>query len=153
MSHAITQIRSAVTAAVTGLATSGARVYETREYPLSDQHIPGLIVFTLTDKLNEQGDQRRRIQERELSVVVEAAAKKPAGSSLDQALEQMVLEVQRAIAADRTLGGLVKMITCASVQFAVGDDIEKPVGKAGMTWTCRYLVAEDDPETIIRAVA
>jgi hypothetical protein len=150
--HAITQIRKALVAAVTGLPTSGSRVFETRAYPTGDDVLPCLVIYTLDDKLSRQGDQRRRIQVRELACSIEARRKCPADGAIDAGLEEMVMEVQEALGSDRTLGGLVLSVVCGGVQFKV-DDLEVPVGVADMAWVCRYLVAESDPETLIGATA
>ncbi|MEY2654030.1 MAG: hypothetical protein RLZZ524_1058, partial [Pseudomonadota bacterium] len=47
--HLRQQIREAVAGAVTGLTTTGARVYQGRVYPLEDAQLPGLTVSSLAE--------------------------------------------------------------------------------------------------------
>ena len=45
MSHAHTQIRDAAVLALTGLTSTGSRVYPNRIFTLADANLPGLRVF------------------------------------------------------------------------------------------------------------
>lgn len=52
MSHARQKIRDAVVTLITGLTTTGTRVYDTKLYNLDpSEDLPGLVVYT---KMNHQ---------------------------------------------------------------------------------------------------
>ena len=54
MSHARQQIRDAVVAAVTGLATTGASVHKTRMFKFEDDDLPALGVYTLSEDIERE---------------------------------------------------------------------------------------------------
>ena len=49
MSHVRQQIRERVATTLTGLTTTGSRVYQSRVYPLGPNNLPGLLVFTSSE--------------------------------------------------------------------------------------------------------
>jgi hypothetical protein len=44
--HVRQQIRERVATTLTGLTTTGSKVYQSRVYPLAANNLPGLLVFT-----------------------------------------------------------------------------------------------------------
>lgn len=149
MSHARQQIREALATAANNLTTTEDRVYQSPVYPSGDSHLPGLNIFTLTDKVVRRGDRLRNLQWRELEIEVQARAKPPDGTDLDDQLDDICAEVQAALMGDPTLGGLVRDLYPGDVEMALSGDLERPVGVARMTWRCRYLIDAADPTTIL----
>lgn len=155
MSHVRTQIRNAVAAEVTGLTTSGARVYETRIYPYdADDHLPGLAVYTVTEARLDDGDVVSNWTEgyRALRLVVEARAK--AASGVDDTLDTMCAEVEAALYdgandSGTTLYGLIKGLDYVETELEYSGESDQPVALARVTFSIMYRVDGLDPETAI----
>lgn len=144
MAHIRKQVRDQVATTLTGLSTTGSNVFPTRFYSLEQSKLPGLIVYTNNEELVEQltiGKPRQ--QQRQLDIVIEGYA---GGSTCDDTLDTIAVEVEEAIAADVTLGGLVKDCVLAGTEFEYEAE-EKPHGLIRMTYQALYIVAENDPET------
>jgi len=105
--HITQQVVNAFATAVTNLTTTGARVYKDRIRNLADSELPALRIFD-----NDEGVDNETIidlpymQNRTIVLMVEAVAKENA--TLDATLNQIKKEVEVAIAANSTLGGLCK---------------------------------------------
>ena len=151
MSHARQQIRDAIATKVTGLTTSGARVYKSRVYPSGAVNLPGYCIYTLSDKLASEGDTLGQLQRWDLSVVIEARAKPSSATNLDEQLDLLISEAQTAMAGDPTLSGKVTHLRLVSVVMALSPDLERPAGMATMTWACSYTIEADVPGTLIYA--
>ena len=146
MSHARTQIRNAVTALLNGNTTAGNHVYESRVYPLNDPKLPALLVYTKLETVGEQSMSRPRTQQRELMLTLEAYVK--ARGNVDEATDDLALEIEQLIAADPTLGGLVKDTALDTTETQFSDEGEKPIAVAVLTFSILYTVKENAPQTL-----
>ena len=146
MKHARTQIRNAVTTLLKGNTTAGNNVYEARVYPLNDPKLPALLVYTKQETVGEQSMSRPRTQQRELFVTVEAYVK--ARGNVDEDTDNLAMEIEQLIAADPTLGGLVKDTALDTTETQFSDDGEKPVAVAILTFSVLYTVKEHEPQTL-----
>ena len=54
MAHVRKQIRDNIVTTLTGLATTGSNVYRTRVYPLAENKLPGLAIYTDTEEVEVQ---------------------------------------------------------------------------------------------------
>lgn len=146
MAHVRQQIRAAVGTAITGL-TSGASVHTSRVYDLEAGDLPAYKVYSLSE--SKEFDRKRypRGAYRKLQIVIEAAAKKTSG--LDDQLDTLCAEAEIAIAADITLGGIVKDIYLETTEIELNDGGDQPHGTATMSWIAEYRVLETDPETVL----
>lgn len=147
MSHARQQLREAFATAVTSLTTTGSRVHQSRTIPVDPDNGAALRIYTLAEALLEATITRPRTQYRRLQIVCEVVAK--AASDLDDTLDTSAAEVEAAITADVTLGGLCKDCWLESTEIELSGDIDKPAGVARLTWTCDYAVLENDAETFV----
>ena len=144
MSHARKQIRDAIVTAVTGLATTGTRVYKTRLYPLEQGKLPGICVYTKSEEILPATVTKPRTVERVLEVMLEAYTL--AG---DDGLDQICVEVEEAIYANAALRALVKDVYMAGFEADFSGDGEKPVATGRLTVVCQYMTAENDVETSV----
>lgn len=145
MAHVRRQIREAVATALTGLATTGARVSQSRMAPRRAGDLPCLLVETAEERI-EQGAQTRLT--RELTVLVRAFAK--ANTALDDTLDQIAAEVETALAAAGTLGGLVPGgVTPAGVTLDFDETLEQPAGVAVMEYRAVYFGVIGSPEVAL----
>lgn len=144
MAHIRQQIRDQAVTTLTGLTTTGSNVFSARFYPLERANLPGLIIHTDNEELVEQltiGKPRQ--QQRQLDLVIEGYA---GGSSCDDTLDTIAVEVETAIATDVTLNGLVKDCVLTGTEFEFEAE-DKPHGIIRMTYQALYIVAENAPET------
>lgn len=143
MSHLHTQIRAAVVTALTGLTTSGPRVYANRLMGLPQDFAPSLIV-TLDEEQSEGITIHGPIiYQRSLTVVVAAYAKESAG--IDDTLDQMGLEVEAALSAGIQVDGQVLELLYAGMSF--DDELgDRPTGVRRMNFTLTFTAAADAPD-------
>lgn len=148
--HVRQQIREAAAAALTGLSTTGARVYQSRVHVLGDADLP-CIVITTNDETVERGSIGvQALLRRMLSLQVTAKAK--ATANLDDTLDTIVKEVETALNASvsaNTLGGLAKHVDLSSVVIDMDGEGEKPVGQAVMNFNVYYMTAANAPDIAI----
>lgn len=147
MSHVRKQIRDNIVTTLTGLATTGSKVYKTRVYPLAEGKLPGLCVYTGSETLEASTLTRPRTKTRNLEVFVECYAS--GVSNVDDALDDICVEVEEALAVDVTRGGKAKdtVVTAAEMEFS--GDGEKPVGVARLTVSVLYMTKENDVELAV----
>ena len=138
MTHARTAIRDSVVAKVSGLSTTGGRVYPSRTFPLSDENIPGLIVYTDFEGIDETEGKISKLQFRNLQIVVEGYAKLIAG--LDDQLDTIAEEVEEAL-----FDGSIAVFDLISTEHNIAEGAEQPVGKITMTFSVQYRTEEGIP--------
>lgn len=144
MPHARTQIRDAVVAALTGLATTGPRVHASRMRPQDGASLPCLLVHANDTEQVEAADVDTE-QQRDLPIVVRGFAK--AVADLDDTLDQIALEVETALALDPRLGGLCASSFLRSVDVDYDDTTNAPVGEIALTYQFTYHVHAGSPGT------
>ena len=143
--HIRQQIREKFGTTLTGLNTTGSRVYESRVYPL--ETVPALIIYTKEESSEPIVIGTDRVMSRELSVVVEGYAK--ATSDFDDTIDTISKEVEEAIAADRTLDGLAKDCYLESTEIEFNGEGEKPLGYVSLTFLTNYYVQETNPDVAV----
>lgn len=146
MNHARTQIRQAVVTLLKGNTSAGNNVFEARVYALDDPKLPALLVYTKQETVGEQTIGYPRTQQRELQLTVEAYVK--ARGKVDEDTDTLALEIEQLIAADPSLGGLVRDIALDTTETQFSDDGEKPVAVAILTFSVLYTVKEHEPQTL-----
>jgi len=95
LAHLRKQIRDNVVTALTGLSTTGSRVYASRVYPMAAAKLPGLCVYAKSEEVETTTTTRPRTQLRTLTLSVEGFA--VATSGLDNTLDAISLEVEEAL--------------------------------------------------------
>jgi len=145
MSHVRQQIRDDIVTTLTGLTTAGSNVFRSRIFPLEETNLPALCIYTKSETSEYDTIGLPRSVNRVLDVAVEAYVK--GVSNYDNTLDTIAVEVEEAIAADVTLGGLAKdaQITAFEADFA--GDGEQPVAVGRFTVTVEYRTVENDVET------
>ena len=143
MNHVRTQLRDAVVTALTGLATTGARVFASRLLPLRDTDLPCLLVTTNDETIAGQ-DVHGVLLERALRIGVRCVAK--VSGTLDDTLDTMIAEVEITLAGE-TFGGLAKIVDLTAIGIDMDDSLEKPAGVAELSYTVTYYTATGVPGT------
>lgn len=143
--HVRRQIRDAAVAALTGLATTGARVYPSRVYPMQDANLPGLRVYMQEDAPSgEETLGVDRLAEFTAMLVVEICVK--ATTDLEDLLDQIALEVQIALYAPAAMGVAAKRMGPPTWSSELGGQAEKPVAVGTMTIEVGYVIALKAPD-------
>jgi hypothetical protein len=145
--HVRQQIREYFGITLTGLTTTGTNVYESRVYTLQNNTLPSLVIYTKSEISEPIVIGTDRVMSRELSVVVEAYCK--ATSNFDDTIDTISKEVEEAIMADRTLGGLAKDTYVESTEIEYTGEGEQPVGYVTLTFLTNYYVQETNPDVAV----
>lgn len=143
--HLHQQIRAAVVTALTGLATTGTRVYANRLQPLPDALSPTLLITLDEETATPATFHTNPILERELRLTVAAVAK--ATSGLDDTLDQISKEVEAALAAGITLSGRRLDFTYTGMSFD-DEQSDKPVGIKRMNFSVPFTAAANAPDVL-----
>lgn len=140
MSHARTQIRAEAVTRLTGLASTGSRVYPSRVRPLADTSLPCLLVYLDEEEMSNEiiG---QPILDRVAKLKVRAVAK--VSQDLDTALDQMLAEVEAAMGTGPLAS--VQISVPESIEVDLDDSLEKPVGIATITYRINYFTTAADP--------
>lgn len=147
MAHVRKLIRDNITTALTGLATTGTNVYQTRVYPLAEHRLPGLAIYTKSEDVEYQTMTLPRQKARVLTVSVEAYVK--ALNNYDDVIDTIAVEIENALAADVTRGGYAKDTRVVSFDAQYSGDADQPVAYATFGVEVDYYTEEDDSEVAI----
>jgi len=142
--HVRQQIRERIATDLTGLTTTGSRVYQSRVYPLEDGNLPGLIIYTVSEESEPSVIGPDRLLDRKLNLVVEGYCE--ATSNYDDTIDTICKEVEVAIAGDRTVNGLAKDSYLTLTDIAYNGEGSKPVAFVQMTFMVEYMVNELTPD-------
>ena len=145
MAHVRKQIRDAIVTALTGLGETGTNVFRSRIYPLEKTKLPALCIFTRTETTEFDTMTINRSTMRNLEVAVEAYVNMTL--AYDNKLDAIAVQVEEALAADVTLGGLAKDTQVTAFEADLSGDGEKPVAVGRFTVAVQYRTAENDVET------
>lgn len=132
--HVRQQIREAAAAALTGLSTTGQKVYPSRIKILADSELPCLLVFTNNESVSPLDINSHEL-DRNLELIVVGCVKQ--GADIDDKLDTIIMEVEQVL-NQTTLGGLCNSVTLGSIEVELNGEGEKPVGKATMTFNATY---------------
>jgi hypothetical protein len=145
VAHLRTQIRTALAARLTGLTTTAARVYTTQLYPLAQSALPGLLIVADGEEVEAMSIGAPPLLARQLNVRVVALV--AAVSGHEATLDQIASEVEVALAADRTLGGLTKGAQLRGLRPSFDIEADLPVGRMEMYYLFDYRAFEGAPAT------
>ena len=147
MSHVRQQLRERAATTLTGLTTTGSKVYQSRVYPLGAANLPGLLIYTKTEDSEIVTMSGARTLLRNLSLVIEGYVK--AVSNYDDTVDTIAKEVETAMGNDVTLNGLAKNSYLESTEIEYDGEGEKPVAVVSLTYTVEYMTKENAPQTAV----
>jgi hypothetical protein len=143
MAHVRKQIRDDVVTTLTGLITTGTRVFASRVYPNEAGKLPLLCVYSLNEAselIAMNGNQLLR----SLEIVVEGYAK--AKANLDDTLDAIAKEVEEALAVDPTRGGIAHKTVINDTEISLSEEGEQPIGVIRMSFQVDYVTTSGDVE-------
>lgn len=121
--HPRQKIREAAKAALVGKTAAGAKVYETRTVPFRLVDCPAISVYTPGDSVDVDRSLQSSTRTLDRTLTLEIVAAVKGGGNVDDDLDAIALEIERAMHLDWTLGG-----TCAD---SILTDTETDVKKDG----------------------
>lgn len=142
--HVRQQLREAIAVVVTNLTTTGARVFQSRAYPLQETDLPCLLVKTESERIDYQTIHASTLQERDITVTIEAVAR--ATSNLDDTLDKICKEVEIAINAASTISKDIRLIGTNLDTSVIGN---QPVGLATMIYKMKVYTLSNAPDVAV----
>jgi hypothetical protein len=147
MSHVRQQIREQIGTILTGLATTGSNVYQSRVYALNESSLPALLIYSKSE-ISSIGSIGVNLGiERQLNITIEAYVK--ANSNFDDTVDTICAEVEVAMGNNRTINGTAMFNFLEATDISFDGDGENPVGVATLNYVVEYRTAQNAPETSI----
>ena len=147
MAHVRQQLRERAAATLTGLTTTGSRVYQSRIYPLGAANLPGLLIYTKSEASEPETIGSARTVLRNLSLVVDGYVK--AVSNFDDLVDTISAEVETALGNDVTLNSLAKNTYLESTDIEYDGEGDQPVAVVSLTYVVQYATIENAPQTAV----
>lgn len=162
MAHARRQIRDALVTAVTGLATTGSRVYKSRSLPLTAADLPALCVYAREDTPDYSLGRMAKTPQRTVELHVEGYVKvetsatslgggawQVSSEAVDNTLDAIATEVETAVFANGALAALCTTGLYLGRQELRTDALgDENVGVIDMIFLANYFSTEGTPEVI-----
>ena len=145
--HVRQRIREQVATTVTGLATTGSNVFQSRVYSLSDDVLPALLVYSVSESSDIDSMGPIGSLTRTLSLSIEGYVKNV--SDYDDVIDDVCKEVEIAMAGDKTLNGLAQNSYLSGTDINYNGEGEQPVGIVTMNYVIQYRTATNAPETAL----
>jgi hypothetical protein len=133
MTHRRTTIRNQITALLTGLATTGPRVHQSRMAPVDADDMPCLLVTTGDEDIAAASGLNGPL-DRSLSINVRGYAM---GATVDAVLDQISEEVEIAM----TPAGFV----LRRIEIDFDESLERPVGSINLSFETLYFTPAGNP--------
>ncbi|MEK9725756.1 MAG: hypothetical protein VW405_20050 [Rhodospirillaceae bacterium] len=144
--HRAEQIVQAVITKVTGLTTTGSRVYRSRTADLADANLPALVVFMGPDQpRSDGGSSSFRYLDGDLTVAIEAVVKETSDTAAEQKLNLIRKEVAIALQADVTQGLSFVLNTTEGTATPDLERSDKVRGSMRMDFVFHYRRSRTDP--------
>lgn len=133
--HPREAIRKAVVALLVE-ANTDARdsVFPSREVPWRTVDLPGIAVYSLEETSTQPHPDAEL--ERHVTVAIHAVVRLT--ELVDDALDALSLQIERAMAADQTLGGTALLSFLVGTEISVDDSTSRPVGAVRLAYDVRY---------------
>jgi hypothetical protein len=143
--HIRRQVRDAAVAALTGLATTGSRVFASRIYPLQDAELPGLLVYTQNEDA-ARAELGGLLFERTLELVIEGHVK--AADGFDDTADAIAKEAEAALAANQGIGG-AKYVHLRRTEVEFDAQAEQGAARIRLTFEVLYYTTLGSPDVAL----
>ena len=147
MAHARTQIRHAFQVALSGLPAVGANVFVSRALSLEQTSLPAILIYTQDEQSAAEAMGSNRPLMRGLQVIVDIVLQASAG--FDDLVDNIAVDVEKAIHNNQPLMALLKELQLASTKMSVDGHEEQLTASLRLVYEVQYWTREADPETII----
>jgi hypothetical protein len=133
--HPRETIRKAVVTILERARTdAGDNVFPTREVPWRSVELPGIAVYSLEESSTQQHQDAELV--RQVVLAIHAVVRLTEG--VDDALDALSLQIEKAMAADPTLGGTALLSHLAGTEISVDETTARPVGAIRLAYEVRY---------------
>lgn len=148
MSHIRKQLRDAVVSAVTGLTTTGSRVYTAKVYPVSQAEMPCLVVNAIEDVGQPEGLSLPGILGRQVTIEVLGMAR--ATSALADELDAIAEEVETALGVGVTVSGTTIALDYVGANLQFSGEADQPIGTVATRFTALVYTLSNAPGTLVQ---
>lgn len=146
--HLRDQILLNLKTVLTGLTTTGSRVYADRTDALASDEVPGLTIVQGSETCEYQTLTAPRLVRAFFEVEVNACdARTAAQADARKRANTIAKEVQVAIAGSLSLSGVCKFINLQQTDFDLDTEGDKPSAVARMRYGITYYFYENAPDT------
>ncbi|MDZ4678401.1 MAG: hypothetical protein SGI74_12930 [Oligoflexia bacterium] len=135
MSHKRAVIREFIVNALKGQTGAGQNVFGNRANPLWEIPLPAILVYA-REEHSEPISVATSPLKRTLSLAIEVRCQ--ASSNLDDALDDVALEIENVINTDPLLGGNVIESILNQTEIEISSEGEKPIGALRLTFEVVY---------------
>lgn len=143
--HVRQQIREAFAALLLADINITASIYTSRTVVLQDNELPAIIITTNSEQV-QVVDMHGQAIERNLEI--EVSIKVKASINFDDALDTFAEKIEKTTTANlaaKNLGGLCQSLQLESLDMALDESLETPVGQMNMRFACVYFTAANNP--------
>lgn len=145
--HIRQQIRERIATTVTGLSTTGTRVYQSRIYPLASGNLPGLLIYSTSEDSEIDAMGATGVLARNLSIAIEGYVKST--TEFDDKIDDICKEVETAMAGDQKINGLAKNSFLQSTEIEFSGEGDQPIGVVTLNYVVQYRTATNAPDAAL----
>jgi hypothetical protein len=145
--HVRQQIRDRIVTNVTGLTTTGARVFRSRVYPLNADTMPALLVYSTSEDSDIDVMGSPGVLNRTVNIAIEGYVRNI--TVYDNKIDDICKEVETAMAGDQTINGLAKNSFLQSTEIEYTGEGDQPIGVVTMNYVVQYRTATNAPDTAV----
>lgn len=145
--HQRQAIREAVVAALLNQTAAGAHVYESRMAPLNKHELPSIIVYTESEAVTEDSKSTApRELDRRLVLAIEVAVR--ASEDVDDDLDDLAVQIEKALHLDPTLGDKVSDLILASTEIELFEESKGRIGAMKLLYNVRYFTYAPEADDV-----
>jgi hypothetical protein len=142
MTHIRQTIRQAAAATITGLATTGANVFQSRLFPIDAENLPCWVVRTEEEEA-ELVDMDGGL-DRELALIFQGVARAAFGETLENTLDDMAEELETVL-LQNTIPGIDSLIYVGTTPEFDTDDTDSAIGYITIAYRAKYFTDQGAP--------
>ncbi|UZJ41131.1 hypothetical protein OO006_12400 [Prosthecochloris sp. SCSIO W1101] len=148
MAHVRKQIFDRVETLLTGLGTTGSRIYRSAVHPLTSVTMPGICVYCGPERLKGG---TRNATTKEVDIAIDAYVE---GDTYDDTFAQIQAEIEAALYGDmdddgRFFNGLATNLVYAGSDSRYVDTTTVAHGVMEIVYQCEYQTENGDAETAL----
>jgi len=145
--HVRQQIRDRIVSNVTGLTTTGNRVFKSRVYPLNADTMPALLVYSTTEDSDIDVMGFPGVLNRIVNVAIEGYVRNI--TVYDNLIDDICQEVEVVMANDPTINGLAKNSFLSGTEISYTGEGDQPIGVVTMNYVVQYRTATNAPSAAL----
>lgn len=131
-----------------GLTDAEDRVFTTRVFPFKSTQLPAIAIYAVSEATDAaSAESAPRILERTVQIAIEGAVKFDQ-AKVDDLIDDLTLQIERAMDRDQTFGNLCCKSHLASTELDVQDEGDRTFGVVRLTYDVLYLTDSPDPADV-----